>query len=117
MGITHRKYIHNINKKRTRITCPTGEYIIVLIGIKEMYISIPENRFSVIVIESISADGKTIPPVVIIPGIFIIISWFSEKITGHELIIISLTVYTNKRIILAWLKHFIKYNNYRPDKP
>jgi hypothetical protein len=48
-------------------------------------------------------DNKTIPLIVIIPSIFIIISWFSKKITKHELIIVSLTGYTNKRIILAWL--------------
>jgi hypothetical protein len=44
-----------------------------------MYISIPENRFSVIVIESISINNKSIPLVVIIPSIFIIVSWFSKK--------------------------------------
>jgi hypothetical protein len=54
---------------------------------------------------------------VIIPGTFIIISWFSKKITRHELITVSPTRYTNKGIMLAWLKYFIKYNNYRPDKP
>jgi hypothetical protein len=90
-----------MNEKGTRITCPTGEYIIVPIGIKKIYISIPKNRLSVIVIKSISADSKTIPPIVIIPSIFIIISWFNKKITRHELITISPTGYTNKGIILA----------------
>jgi hypothetical protein len=90
-----------MDEKGARITCPAGEYIIVPIGIKEIYIGIPENRFFVIVIESISADSKTIPPVVIIPGTFIIASWFSKKITRHELITVSPTRYTNKRIILA----------------
>jgi hypothetical protein len=39
-----------------------------------MYIGIPKNRLSVIVIESISTNSKTILPVVIIPGTFIIVS-------------------------------------------
>jgi hypothetical protein len=101
MGITYKKYIYNINKKGARITCLTKEYIIILIGIKKIYIGIPENCLSIIVIKSISADSKTIPPIVIIPGIFIIASWFNKKIIRYELIIISPTRYINKGIILA----------------
>ena len=53
---------------------PAGEEVVVLIGIKEIYIGIPENRISLIIIEYISVDSKAIPLVVIIPGIIIIVS-------------------------------------------
>jgi hypothetical protein len=43
---------------------------------------IPENRISLIIIESISIDGKAILLVVIVPGVIIIVSWFYENITG-----------------------------------
>jgi hypothetical protein len=56
--------------------------VVVPIRIKEIYVRVPENRLSVTVVKSISADGKAIPPLVIVPGRNIIVSWFSENITG-----------------------------------
>jgi hypothetical protein len=105
-----------MDKKGARVCIPTGEEVIVLIGIKEMYTGIPENCFFVIIIEYISADRNTIPPVIIIPGVRIIASWFNNNITGHELITVSESGYINKGIYMAWLDHFIKYHNYTTDK-
>jgi hypothetical protein len=99
-GVKHRKYIHNIDEKGCRIACPAGEEVIVLVGIKEMYVGIPENRMSLTVIESISADRKAIPPVVIVPGKNIMVNWFAENITGHERITVSDSGYTNKGICI-----------------
>jgi hypothetical protein len=81
---------------------------VVLVGIKEIYIGISENRISLIVIECIYTNRIAIPPVIIIPGTIIIRGWFYKKITGHEVITISLTSYTNEGIYMAWLDHFIK---------
>jgi hypothetical protein len=53
---------------------PARKEVIVLIRIKEIYTRIPENRISLIIIESISADSKAIPPVVIVPKVIIIVS-------------------------------------------
>ena len=80
---------------------PTREEVVVLIRIKEIYIGIPENRISLIIIESISIDSKAIPPVVIIPRVIIIVSWFHENITNHEVIIVSPTKYTNEGIYIV----------------
>jgi hypothetical protein len=72
--VKSKKYIHNINKKGCRLTCSAKEDVIVPIRIKEMYVKAPENRLSVTVVKSISADGKAIPPLVIVPGRNIIMS-------------------------------------------
>jgi hypothetical protein len=76
-----------------------------------MYTRIPENCFSVIIIEYISTNRNTIPFVIIIPGVRIIASWFNNNITGYKLIIVSESGYTNKGIYIAWLDYFIKYHN------
>jgi hypothetical protein len=89
--------------------------VVILIGIKEIYIGIPENRISLIIIESISIDSKAILLVVIISGVIIIVSWFYKNITRYKVIIVSPTRYINKGIYIVWLDYFIKYNNYRPD--
>jgi hypothetical protein len=105
-----------MDEKGTRIYIPAGEEVIVPIGIKEIYTGIPENRISLTIIEYISANGKAIPPVVIIPRVIIIVSWFHENITGHKVITVSPTGYTNERIYMVWLDHFIKHNDYGPNK-
>jgi hypothetical protein len=80
---------------------PTREEVVVLIGIKEMYTGIPENHISLIIIESISIDSKVIPPVVIIPRVIIMVSWFHENITGYKVIIVSPTRYINEGIYIV----------------
>ena len=110
------KRIHNMDEKGARITCSAGEEVVVPVGIKEIYVGVPQNRLSIIVVECISADRKAISPLVIIPGIMIMESWFHEKMTGYELVTVSPSGYTNEGICMTWLQHFIKHNNCGPDK-
>jgi hypothetical protein len=90
-----------MDEKGARIYMPAREEVIVLIGIKEIYTGIPENRISLTIIKSISANGKAIPPVVIIPGVIIMVSWFHENITSHKVITVSPTRYTNEGIYIV----------------
>jgi hypothetical protein len=80
-----------------------------------MYVRVPENRLSLMVIKSIFVNGKSIPPLVIVPGKNIIVSWFYKNITSEKIVTVSSLGYTNKEICLTWLDYFIKHNNYRPD--
>jgi hypothetical protein len=82
-----------------------------------MYVKVLENQLSFTVIKSISADSKSIPPLVIVPGKNIIMSWFYKNMTGKEIVTVLLLGYTNKEICSTWLDYFIKHNNYRPDQP
>jgi hypothetical protein len=115
--ITNGSRIHNMDEKGARLGCPAGEVVIVPVLITEMYTGIPENRKSLTIIESISANGRAIPPVVIVPGWKYMENWFSSHMTGHELITLSESGYTNKGICMVWLDHFIKHNDCGPDKP
>jgi hypothetical protein len=115
--VRHRKYIHNIDEEGARICVPAREEVVVPIGIKEMYTRIPKNRMSLTIIECISANGKAIPPVVIVPRVMIMVSWFYENMTRHEVITVSPFGYTNKGICIVWLDHFIKHNDCGPSKP
>ena len=115
--VQHGKYIHNMDEKGARICVPAGEEVVVPIRIKEMYTGIPENRMSLTIIKCISADGKAIPLVVIVLGVIIMVSQFHENMTGHEVITVSPSEYTNKGICMVWLDHFIKHNDCGPSKP
>ena len=90
-----------MDEKGARVYIPIGEEVVVPIRIKEIYTGIPENRISLTIIESISIDSKAILPVVIVPGVIIIVSWFHENMTGHEVIIVSPTRYTNEGICMV----------------
>jgi hypothetical protein len=90
-----------MDEKGARVCIPAREEVVVPIGIREMYTRIPENRMSLTIIESISADSKAIPLVVIIPGVMIIVSWFHENITSYKVIIVSLTRYINEGICIV----------------
>jgi hypothetical protein len=70
--INKARYIYNIDKKRTRLVCPARQEIVVLVGIIEIYVGIPENRIFITVIEYICANRTAIPPVIIAPGTMII---------------------------------------------
>jgi hypothetical protein len=100
IGICHRDRIYNMDKKRTRIICPAREEIIILIGVKEIYIGVLQNRLSITVVECISADRKAIPLLVIIPGIMIMETRFYEKIIWHKLITVSPNSYNNEGICM-----------------
>jgi hypothetical protein len=108
--------LHNMDEKGARLGCPAGEEVIVPTYIKEMYTGIPENRKSLTIIESVSANGRAIPPTVIVPGWKHMENWFSAHMTGHELITLSPTGYTNEGICLEWLDHFIKHNSCGPNE-
>jgi hypothetical protein len=48
-GVKSGKYIHNMDEKGCRIACPAGEEVVIPIGIKEMYVGVPEDRLSLTV--------------------------------------------------------------------
>jgi hypothetical protein len=107
IGIKHRKNIYNMDEKGACVCMPIGEEVVVPIGIKEMYIGIPENHLSITIIECILANGRAIPLVIIVPSVMIIASWFHENMTSYELIIVSKLGYINEGIYIAWLDYFI----------
>ena len=106
-----------MDEKGCRIACPAGEEVMVPIGIKEIYIGVPENRLSLTIVESVSADSMSIPPLIIVPGGMIMESWFHKNMTGHEVVAVSPSRYINEEICMVWLNHFIDHNNCGPNKP
>jgi len=105
-----------MDESGVRVGCPTGETVIVLTEIKELYTASPENRKSITIIETICADGSPpLPPVVICPGEKIMEDWVQDNLTGAEVIAVSQTGYTNESIAVSWLDHFIKHVDAGPE--
>jgi hypothetical protein len=74
IGIKHGKNVHNMDEKGACVCMPIGEEVVVLIGIKEMYIGIPKNCLSVTIIKCILANRRAIPLVIIVPSVMIMAS-------------------------------------------
>ncbi|RPA97609.1 hypothetical protein L873DRAFT_1690158, partial [Choiromyces venosus 120613-1] len=109
--------IFNMDESGIRIVCPIGEIVIVPTQVKELYTASPENRKSLTIIETICADGREpLPTVIICPGEKIMENWIQDNLTGAEVITVLPTGYTNERIALAWLDHFIKHAGTSPDQ-
>jgi hypothetical protein len=102
-GIHHAWQVCNMDETGTRVGCPKREEVVVPIDIKELYTSSPENRKSLTIIEAVFADGSPPPPPAIIcPGIRHMEHWFSENMTGKELVLASPTGYTSEEIAMKW---------------
>jgi len=68
-------------------------------------------------IETIVADGTTIPLVMIIQGKQHMENWYSEKLEKGVRVVLSDSGYTNKEISLILLDHIILYTGAGVDKP
>jgi hypothetical protein len=107
-----------MDESGARVGVLKWEEVVLPIEQKEIYTASPENRKSITIIETVSADGRQpIPPAIICPGQRFIESWFHENLQGEELLMLSPTGYTNESLALDWLQHFIKYSSAGPEKP
>ena len=58
-----------MDELEARVRCLGGEYIIVLVEVKELYIVSPKNRKSMTIIETTIVDGREpLPPFIIAPS-------------------------------------------------
>ena len=103
--------IWNMDETGFRIGIPGCEKVIVPRAAKELYTPSPENRTSITVIETVSATGKVIPLVLVVPGKIHMDSWYSKNLKGTELIQLSETSYSNSELALRWLQHFAKHTD------
>jgi hypothetical protein len=75
--------IWNMDETGFRIGIPGGERVIVPRVAKELYTPSPENRTSITIIETVSAIGGVIQPVLIIPGKIHMDSWYHSDPKGR----------------------------------
>jgi hypothetical protein len=82
-----------------------------------MFFDSPENRKSSTVIEAISATGRKIAPYIILAGKRRMQNWFNSNLTPTTVFDMSDKGFTNDRIGVAWLRHFIRETQSGPTAP
>lgn len=100
-----------MDESGVRVGCPAGEEVVVPNDVVDLYTASPENRKSITIFETIYADGyrKSIPPLVVCPGVKIMDNWVHDYLTGDEAITTSPTGYTNDKVVMDYLDHLIQH--------
>jgi hypothetical protein len=73
-----------------------------------LYLNDPDNREMITCVETICADGSSIPPMVILSAIIHQEKWYTN-LPGDYLIGVSDTGYSNDVLNLDYIRHFDKY--------
>jgi hypothetical protein len=103
--------IWNFDNAGFRVGIIKGEIVYIPLDAPLLYTTSPENRKQVTLIEGINAAGWVLPPTIIIEGQWHIENWYNTRQRGPELVLLSETGYTNKRLGVEWLYHFIQHAN------
>jgi len=98
--------IWNFDETGFRIGCLQSQLVFTRVENKAVYISDPENRELVTSMECISADGRSINPMIIMAGIVFKEKHFDNNLNGQTLLAMSESGYTNDMLSYEWIKHF-----------
>ena len=97
--------IYNMDETGFRIGCLGGRVVITHSSSRVVYLADPEVRDWITAIETISANGKTIPPMLILSGSIMLEKHFDNDLT---LFGITHSGYSNAIIGVEYIKHFDK---------
>jgi hypothetical protein len=92
-----------------RIRVIVGRVIITHLSTKAVYLTDPNNRESITVVETVCADCSTIPPMLILKGDALLERHFENDLENETLLATSPTGYSNEGLGMKYLIHF--YNN------
>jgi hypothetical protein len=89
-----------------RIGCLGGRVVITHSSSRVVYLANPEVRDWITAIETISANGKTIPPMLILSGSIMLEKHFDNDLDDNTLFGITHSGYSNAIIGIEYIKHF-----------
>ena len=100
--------IHNFDESGFRIGClQQGQVVWTYADVQAVYISDPDNRELVTLLECISGSSKvSCDPMIIMSGIVFKEQHFDNDLSDGVLFGISESGYTNDRLSFEWIKHF-----------
>jgi hypothetical protein len=111
LKIRRRNFV-NFDENEFRIECSRKKQIIVFDDIKEFYSINFENRKLITIIEMINAvDNYLFSFMIIIQKQKIITNRFSNDVSLNTFIVFSENDFTFDKIVLKFLKHYIKHSN------
>ena len=76
---------------------------------KAVYLADPNNRESIIVVETIYSDSSIIPPILILKGNILLEKYFENDLKNNMLLATSPMGYANEYLAMKYLIHFYNY--------
>jgi hypothetical protein len=101
--------IYNMDETGFRIGIIAGRIVITHLTTKAVYLADPDNRESLTAVETIGADGSTIPPMLILKGDVLLEKYFENDLENETLLATSSSGYSNEGLAMKYLIHF--HNN------
>lgn len=101
--------VWNFDESGFRVGMSRGYTVYIPEEAPPIHVDCPANRTEVTIVEGISANGRYLPPYIIVQGKYHLKDWYNSRQDGSEVIEVSDTEYTNKDIGVEWLKHFIQH--------
>lgn len=98
--------IWNFDETGFRIGIGKNQWIVTRDNRRPAYIPSSTSRELVTCIEAVSADGRLIPPMLIIAGKNHMEQWYPDELNEETLIGVSETGYSNDELSMDWLRHF-----------
>ncbi|RFU27084.1 hypothetical protein B7463_g9251, partial [Scytalidium lignicola] len=105
-------------RKCFKIGYPKEVQVLIPTEMQELYSLSLENRRSITIIKTITANGITpIPLAIIVKGKYHMDSWYRPRgLTCKELVLLSENDYTSDMLGICFMEHFIKYTQEKERK-
>ena len=98
----------NMDETGFRIGVGRSKMVISFDKYQRNYIADPDNRDYCTAVESISADGATIPPLIILKAANVLLKWSQHNNLENECQLgATKSGYSNDDLAVDWLQHFI----------
>ncbi|KAI1005644.1 hypothetical protein K3495_g2574 [Podosphaera aphanis] len=98
-----------------RIGCLGSQLLLICAEQKQVYLADPENREYVTCMQSVSADGRTIDPMIIFQAARYLEKQLDNDLNDDALFAQSESGYTNDYLSYRWLMHWERFT--RPQNP
>ena len=85
-----------------------SSYVVIERGMKRAFVNNPLNRDWITSVEAISADGRVLPPLLIMAGKVHLQGWYQQQLPGDYRIGVTDNGYVNNEFGLQWLRFFDK---------
>jgi hypothetical protein len=95
-----------MDKTGFRISILNRKIIIIYLNTKAIYLTDPDNRELLTIIETISASSKAITLFLILKGEILLEEYFNNNLNTEIVFATSSTRYINNVLSLKYIKHF-----------
>jgi len=106
--------LYNFDETGFRIGVANNQWIVIRDASRASYLATDTERELVTSMETISADGNVLPPLLILPGKMHQSAWYTATgLPSSTLVAVTETGYSNDEVAFQYIQHFKRYSGLR----